>query len=228
MASASPARDYDDQDEDEPSSSPSDLQDLTPAINCEVAGENGMYGQFTWTVALPAAPADKDSLADISKIRQFRLIVRDSLQSIVLACSRVHVHTVSRIICSHEERFHLSGLFCALLAPRYTMLFVCCVVSQTLPLIIVFASVKSRFYLSLICIVVCVLCGSDVFEVGGYEWKLEMYPYGDSQSDKTLSVFLCAVDRKQLPGWSQTAHYQIAVVGFPYPVVFQHVERKVR
>ena len=86
--------------------------------------DSGMYGQFTWTVALPAAPADKDSLADISKIRQF----------------------------------------------------------------------------------------SDVFEVGGYEWKLEMYPYGDSQSDKTLSVFLCAVDRKQLPGWSQTAHYQIAVV----------------
>jgi hypothetical protein len=31
-----------------------------------------MYGTFTWTVALPAAPADKDSLADISKIRQFR------------------------------------------------------------------------------------------------------------------------------------------------------------
>lgn len=53
---------------------------------------------------------------------------------------------------------------------------------------------------------------SDVFDVGTYEWKLEMYPYGDSQSDKTLSVFLCAVDRKQLPGWSQTAHYQIAVV----------------
>eukprot|EP00286_Rhodomonas_abbreviata_P020225 CAMPEP_0181301330 /NCGR_PEP_ID=MMETSP1101-20121128/7363_1 /TAXON_ID=46948 /ORGANISM="Rhodomonas abbreviata, Strain Caron Lab Isolate" /LENGTH=559 /DNA_ID=CAMNT_0023406621 /DNA_START=372 /DNA_END=2046 /DNA_ORIENTATION=- len=91
--------------------------------NCEVANANH-YGQFTWTVALPAAPADKDSLADISKIRQF----------------------------------------------------------------------------------------SDVFEVGGFEWKLEMYPYGDSQSDKTLSVFLCAVDRKQLPGWSQTAHYQIAVV----------------
>eukprot|EP00281_Chroomonas_sp_CCMP1168_P032896 CAMPEP_0206256242 /NCGR_PEP_ID=MMETSP0047_2-20121206/24664_1 /ASSEMBLY_ACC=CAM_ASM_000192 /TAXON_ID=195065 /ORGANISM="Chroomonas mesostigmatica_cf, Strain CCMP1168" /LENGTH=842 /DNA_ID=CAMNT_0053682671 /DNA_START=313 /DNA_END=2841 /DNA_ORIENTATION=+ len=87
-------------------------------------GDASMYGQFTWTVALPAAPADKDSLADISKIRQF----------------------------------------------------------------------------------------SEVFEVGGYEWKLEMYPYGDSQSDKTLSVFLCAVDRKQLPGWSQTAHYQIAVV----------------
>lgn len=146
MASASPARDYDDQDEDEPSSSPSDLQDLTPAINCEVAGENGMYGQFTWTVALPAAPADKDSLADISKIRQFRLIVRDSLCSSVLACSRVHVHTVSRIICSHREHFHC--LICALLAPRYTMLFVCCVVSQTLPRIIVFTSVKSQFYLA--------------------------------------------------------------------------------
>jgi hypothetical protein len=62
---------------------------------------------------------------------------------------------------------------------------------------------------------VCVYSVSEVFEVGGYEWKLEMYPYGDSQSDKTLSVFLCAVDRKQLPGWSQTAHYQIAVVGVP-------------
>jgi hypothetical protein len=58
MASASASgaapRDYDDQDEDEPSSSPADASELTPAINCEVAGENGMYGQFTWTVALPA------------------------------------------------------------------------------------------------------------------------------------------------------------------------------
>ena len=57
MASASASgaapRDYDDQDEDEPSSSP-DASELTPAINCDVAGENGMYGQFTWTVALPA------------------------------------------------------------------------------------------------------------------------------------------------------------------------------
>jgi hypothetical protein len=30
--------------------------------------------------------------------------------------------------------------------------------------------------------------GSDVFEVGGYEWKLEMYPYGDSQ----VATFLLA------------------------------------
>ena len=72
MASASPARDYDEQDEEEPSSISSDSANLVPAINCEVAGESGMYGQFTWTVTLPAAPADKDSLADISKIRQFR------------------------------------------------------------------------------------------------------------------------------------------------------------
>ena len=67
---------------------------------------------------------------------------------------------------------------------------------------------------SCLCLGVCVPVApgsfagdSDVFEVGGYEWKLEMYPYGDSQSDKTLSVFLCAVDRKQLPGWSQTGKH---------------------
>lgn len=40
-----------------------------------------MYGQFTWTVALPAAPADKDSLADISKIRQFRCLPRTRPQA---------------------------------------------------------------------------------------------------------------------------------------------------
>ena len=40
--------------------------------NCVEPGNASHYGQFTWTVALPAAPADKDSLADISKIRQFR------------------------------------------------------------------------------------------------------------------------------------------------------------
>lgn len=52
----------------------------------------------------------------------------------------------------------------------------------------------------------CVGC-SDVFEVGGFEWKLEMYPYGDSQSDKTLSVFLCAVDRKQVCNCDQYPNY---------------------
>lgn len=46
-----------------------------------------------------------------------------------------------------------------------------------------------------------------MFEVGGFEWKLEMYPYGDSQSDKTLSVFLCAVDRKQVLITNLFHHY---------------------
>lgn len=50
---------------------------------------------------------------------------------------------------------------------------------------------------------------SDVFEVGGFEWKLEMYPYGDSQSDKTLSVFLCAVDRKQVCNCDQYPKLQL-------------------
>jgi hypothetical protein len=44
--------------------------------NCVEPGNASHYGQFTWTVALPAAPADKDSLADISKIRQFRFCLR--------------------------------------------------------------------------------------------------------------------------------------------------------
>eukprot|EP00960_Hanusia_phi_P045513 757289-Hanusia_phi.AAC.2 len=131
MATSSPARDFDDNDDD-PLYEPS-APDATGSV--ESTGDStSMFGQFTWTVALPAAPADKDSLADISKIRQF----------------------------------------------------------------------------------------SDVFEVGGFEWKLEMYPYGDSQSDKTLSVFLCAVDRKQLPGWSQTAHYQITVVNKDLPKSSTH------
>jgi hypothetical protein len=96
MASASPARDYDDQDEDEPSSLPSDSQDLTPAINCDVAGENGMYGQFTWTVALPAAPADKDSLADISKIRQFRYV---SMRIPSRCCGCSHSIYLAKYVC---------------------------------------------------------------------------------------------------------------------------------
>jgi len=49
--------------------------------NCVEPGNASHYGQFTWTVALPAAPADKDSLADISKIRQFRSGLRPWLPS---------------------------------------------------------------------------------------------------------------------------------------------------
>ena len=52
--------------------------------NCVEPGNASHYGQFTWTVALPAAPADKDSLADISKIRQFRFPA--TLFSFVLPC----------------------------------------------------------------------------------------------------------------------------------------------
>lgn len=43
------------------------------AIDSNVNG----YGTFSWSVALPSVPADKDSLADISKIRQFRSVTRD-------------------------------------------------------------------------------------------------------------------------------------------------------
>lgn len=42
------------------------------AIDSNVNG----YGTFSWSVALPSVPADKDSLADISKIRQFRSVPR--------------------------------------------------------------------------------------------------------------------------------------------------------
>ena len=68
-ASASCNHEHDD-DEEEEEIAPSPAPDRDPC-NFE-AGNNNHYGQFTWTVALPAAPADKDSLADISKIRQFR------------------------------------------------------------------------------------------------------------------------------------------------------------
>jgi hypothetical protein len=41
------------------------------AVACSDAS---MYGTFTWTVTLPAAPADKDSLADISRFDIFRFL----------------------------------------------------------------------------------------------------------------------------------------------------------
>jgi hypothetical protein len=61
----------DDEDVVQTSAPDRDPGNLTTAGVVE-AGNASHYGQFTWTVALPAAPADKDSLADISKIRQFR------------------------------------------------------------------------------------------------------------------------------------------------------------
>ncbi|CAA7041425.1 unnamed protein product [Microthlaspi erraticum] len=53
---------------------------------------------------------------------------------------------------------------------------------------------------------------SDVFEAGGHEWYILMYPEGcDVRSH--LSVFLCVANRdKLLPGWSHLAQFTIAVV----------------
>jgi hypothetical protein len=64
-----PNNEHESDDEDEPVQTTAPERD--PG-NCVEPGNASHYGQFTWTVALPAAPADKDSLADISKIRQFR------------------------------------------------------------------------------------------------------------------------------------------------------------
>lgn len=66
-ASSKSCHDHEDDDDDCENFEPS----APDPGNCETSNANH-YGQFTWTVALPAAPADKDSLADISKIRQFR------------------------------------------------------------------------------------------------------------------------------------------------------------
>ncbi len=64
-ASASSHAHSDDEDDDDT------IQPSAPdTINTSSSGN--YYGTFTWTVALPSVPADKDSLADISKIRQFR------------------------------------------------------------------------------------------------------------------------------------------------------------
>ena len=63
--------------------------------NCVEPGNASHYGQFTWTVALPAAPADKDSLADISKIRQFRYVAIFLCVLSCLAVETLHKHEVS-------------------------------------------------------------------------------------------------------------------------------------
>lgn len=72
MAASSPARAYDSGDDEDPVGSEPAAPDSGSFEGHLTSPDTTMYGQFTWTVALPAAPADKDSLADISKIRQFR------------------------------------------------------------------------------------------------------------------------------------------------------------
>ena len=65
-ASASSSHAHSDDEDDDDTIQPS----APDTINTTASGN--FYGTFTWTVALPSVPADKDSLADISKIRQFR------------------------------------------------------------------------------------------------------------------------------------------------------------
>jgi hypothetical protein len=72
MAASSPSRAYDSGDDEDPVGSEPAAPDSGSFEGHLTSPDTTMYGQFTWTVALPAAPADKDSLADISKIRQFR------------------------------------------------------------------------------------------------------------------------------------------------------------
>lgn len=68
--SASSGRPHGDDDDDEEEAHPNS------PVNAEGASptNSGLYGTFAWSVALPSVPADKDSLADISKIRQFRCV----------------------------------------------------------------------------------------------------------------------------------------------------------
>lgn len=69
MAAASAGRAHvDDDDSDE------DAHPNSPVNEAATTSNSSLYGTFAWSVALPSVPADKDSLADISKIRQFRCV----------------------------------------------------------------------------------------------------------------------------------------------------------
>ncbi|KAK2080444.1 hypothetical protein QBZ16_000297 [Prototheca wickerhamii] len=53
---------------------------------------------------------------------------------------------------------------------------------------------------------------SDVFQVGGYNWYILVYPQGCDVANH-LSLFLCVADHDQLlPGWSHFSQFTIAVV----------------
>ena len=86
--------------------------------NCVEPGNASHYGQFTWTVALPAAPADKDSLADISKIRQFRwaaqlcMSARCVCAEVVASLRRATGPTGPRAIGIFARRFALRSGGC--------------------------------------------------------------------------------------------------------------------
>ncbi|XP_047317119.1 TNF receptor-associated factor homolog 1a-like [Impatiens glandulifera] len=53
---------------------------------------------------------------------------------------------------------------------------------------------------------------SKVFEMGGYEWYILIYPQG-CEVNNHLSLFLCVANHEQLsPGWSHFAQFAVAVV----------------
>ena len=76
MASSGRAHANDDDD----SEHDDDAHPNSPVNEAATPSNSSLYGTFSWSVALPSVPADKDSLADISKIRQFRYVPPPSLQ----------------------------------------------------------------------------------------------------------------------------------------------------
>lgn len=53
---------------------------------------------------------------------------------------------------------------------------------------------------------------SDIFSIGGFKWRLLLYPRGNNNKYKALSVYLCVPDFQNLdPGWSRLAHFTLSV-----------------
>ncbi|GMN20676.1 hypothetical protein TIFTF001_051055, partial [Ficus carica] len=53
---------------------------------------------------------------------------------------------------------------------------------------------------------------SDIFDAGGYKWRMLIFPKGLKQSDH-LSIYLVAADSATLPsGWSRHARFNISVI----------------
>ena len=53
---------------------------------------------------------------------------------------------------------------------------------------------------------------SEIFSIGGFKWRLLLYPRGNNNKYKALSVYLCVPDFQNLdPGWSRLAHFTLSV-----------------
>nr|GMN19061.1 hypothetical protein TIFTF001_039712 [Ficus carica] len=53
---------------------------------------------------------------------------------------------------------------------------------------------------------------SDIFDAGGYKWRILIFPKGNKKSDG-LSIYLDAADSATLPsGWSRHARFSISVI----------------